>query len=68
MTPAYNWIKDGMEMTTETSATLFFSSLAGTDSGNYTCGVTVGDQTTTSTSVTITVVGKCVIVARPLNK
>ena len=75
VTPEYQWIKDDTEIINETSETLSFSSLADTDSGNYTCRVTVGNQTSTSASVTIvpldqtttspsmtttpTVVGKC---------
>ena len=53
VTPEYQWIKDDTEITDETSATLSFSSLADTDSGGYTCRVTVGDQTSTSASVAI---------------
>ena len=49
----YQWIKDGTEITDETSATLSFSPLADTDFGDYTCRATVRDQTTTSASVTI---------------
>ena len=56
VTPVYQWIKDGTEITNETSATLAFSTLADTDFGDYTCRVTVGDQTSTSASVTIGVI------------
>ena len=47
---AYQWIKDDIEIPDETSETL---SLADSDSGDYTCRVTVGDQTSTSASVTL---------------
>ena len=57
MTPIYQWIKDGTEISNETSETLSFSSLADTDFGDYTCRVTVGNQTSTSASVTIGVIG-----------
>ena len=50
---AYQWIKDGTEITDETSETLPFSSLADTDSGDYICRVTVSHHTSTSASVTI---------------
>ena len=55
VTPEYQWIKDDTEITDETSETLSFSSLADSDSGDYTCRVTVGDQTSTSASVTINI-------------
>ena len=57
VTPVYQWIKDGTEIPNETSATLSFSSLTDPDFGDYTCRVTVGDQTSTSASVTIGVIG-----------
>ena len=55
VTYVYQWIKDGTEITNATSATLSFSSLAATDSGDYTCRVTVGNQTSTSASVPINI-------------
>ena len=57
VTPEYQWIKDGTEIPNEASATLSFPSLAETDFGDYTCRVTVGDQTSTSASVPIGVIG-----------
>ena len=49
----YEWLKDGSPLAGGTSATLNFSSLANTNSGNYTCSLTVGNQTTTSASLTL---------------
>ena len=59
VTPEYQWIKDGTEIRDETSATLSFSSLADTDSGDYTCRVTVGNQTSNASVTIVTVEGKC---------
>ena len=53
VTPVYQWIKDGTEIADKTSETLSFSSLADTDSGDYTCRVTVEDQTSTSANLTL---------------
>ena len=56
----YEWFMDGSPLAGEISKKFSFSSLADTDSGDYTCRVTVGDQTSTSASLTITpiVLGK----------
>ena len=59
VTPVYQWLRDDSPLAGETSGTLSFSPLRETDSGGYTCEVTTGSLTGTSSVVTITVVGKC---------
>ena len=53
----YRWLKDGLPLA-ETSYTLSFSPLRDSDSGVYTCGVTINSFAITSPAVVITVVGK----------
>ena len=56
MAYTYMWLKDGIEVSGQTSSTYSFSPLRVTDSGRYSCQVRVGSTTmTTSREVIITV-------------
>ncbi len=56
--PTFQWLRNGRELRGETSIHLFFSPLALTDSGEYTCMVTVGSTTITSPGLNISVTSK----------
>ena len=58
MTHTYRWLRNGSQLSDETSATLSFSPLRQTDSGNYSCEVTKSLSAVRSASITITVAGK----------
>ncbi len=56
-TPTYQWRKDGVEISGETSATLSLSNVQAADAGNYDVVVSnvVGDATSTAVSLTVNV-------------
>ncbi len=55
--PTYQWKKDGVSIGGETSSVLVLSSLTTSDSGSYTCEVTVsGEGTLSTTGVTLLVI------------
>ena len=54
-TYTYTWLKDGSVVSGQNSSTYFFSSLDKTNSGLYSCRVSVGSMTVTSEGVNITV-------------
>ena len=58
MAYTYTWLKDGTVVSGQTSSTYSFSPLMKTDSGRYSCRVSVGSTNFTSEAVTITVVGE----------
>ena len=58
MTYNYMWLKDGREVSGQTSSTYSFSPLLAVHSGLYSCRVSVGFMNMTSRSVNITVMGK----------
>ena len=58
MTTTYQWLKDNLSLTGETSATLSFSPLRQTDSGVYTCEATRNSISVTSAGVSVTVGGE----------
>ena len=58
---AYSWTKGGVTISGETSSSLTISSAVTTDSGEYKCIATediTGGQSTTSTGISITVIGE----------
>ena len=55
---SYQWFKDDLLLTNETSDMLSFSPLRDTDSGYYTCEVTTGSMDTINSSVDVTVMSK----------
>jgi hypothetical protein len=61
----YQWLRDGVQLPSETSMTLSFSPLGDTDSGVYTCvGTRNSIPVTSGTGITITVAGE-LILSRP---
>ena len=54
-TYTYMWLKDGSVVSGQNSSTYSFSSLDKTDSGLYSCRVSVGTMNVTSEGVNITV-------------
>ena len=64
---SYGWRRNGTLLTSQISDTLSFSPLRETDSGFYACEGTRSSMTVISTSVTVTVVGKRLIVLMKCN-
>ena len=56
-TPTLQWLKNGLSVAGQTSATLFFNPLDESDSGMYICEARLNSITVRSDGVRITVVG-----------
>ncbi len=61
----FQWKRDGVEVPGATSSTLSFSSLTSADAGSYTCVVTNGCSSATSSAATVTVRQRVVITLQP---
>ena len=58
MAHTFMWLKDGSEVSGQTSFTYSFTPLEVADFGRYSCQVRVGSMTVASEGVDITVLGK----------